>query len=45
MNVLKQVSEEAPDALFEDLNRPDLFDSKFTLILEFLKNIKLVYDA
>lgn len=45
VNVLKQVSEEAPDALFEDLNRPDLFDSKFTLILEFLKNIKLVYDA
>lgn len=45
IDVLNVVSEELSDAVFQNLDRPDLFDSHYTLILEFLKNIRLVYDA
>lgn len=38
------VKEELADTVFDNLEEKDLFDGKFTLILEFLKGIKLVYD-
>lgn len=38
------VKEELPDGVFGNLEEQDLFDGNFTLILEFLKGIKLVYE-
>ena len=38
------VYEDIPDAALTELDQPDLFDSKYEAIVEFLNTIKLVYD-
>lgn len=38
------VYEDIADAALSELNTPQLFDTKYDIILEFLNNIKLVYE-
>lgn len=44
VGTLSQVREEVSDRVFKRLEEKDLFDTDLTQVLEFLKNVKLVYD-